>query len=241
MKTPTKFIPFLAAFVFFVSAFVFINSNQPSQETQEPLALATITPGLPSLTPTLPPQYLKENYLSYRLDIDFVDKTTDYSCFGDYGCGTPSYLSHIFSIPLEDLSLAIRRTDKGIFMAHYLSFPATYGNLEPLYEDEYATINTTQLNSSEAPYIHNINYCEKDSDCSVNMTVCFQNARNKYHPYIPLYGCGPEAMYQTYGIDDQYYIKRGCYPSVSFTHADCQNNLCVPQGATIKCLDPEEL
>ncbi len=102
------------------------------------------------------------------------------------------------------------------------------------YEDEYTTVNVSQVRTDLEPYIDNPDYCVTDSDCTIRMNFCTYGSFNYYHPFAEVWGCGPpsdETGY-TFLIYDE---KMDCETNVTFDGSKCLQNQCVGQKRQISC------
>jgi hypothetical protein len=101
--------------------------------------------------------------------------------------------------------------------------------LKTSYSDDYLTVYPQVVKKEIVPYLSNMEYCEKDVDCSIRANMCVLGAFNNYQRYTdPPWGCGPAGYkekysWYKYGEVDE---KLKCTYELKFNSAKCVSNLC---------------
>lgn len=105
------------------------------------------------------------------------------------------------------------------------------------HENDFFTLKASKADQKLKPYIgrgDSLSYCEIDSDCRISKGFCDDgtNAVNYYMPYLPIYGCEPPG-------GNGYDQKSKCSYDVEYQNPRCQNNKCVGDIKTFKCISCE--
>lgn len=96
----------------------------------------------------------------------------------------------------------------------------------------YVVSNT---DGSLTKFVADPKYCNTDSDCKIRTNFCAYGAYNDYHPYAPVFGCGP-GTYE--GIEYYSKIEAECGQSsfeVEYSRVSCQTNKCVALNPRVIC------
>ena len=120
--------------------------------------------------------------------------------------------------------------------------------LEPgkIYRDKYYKMTVSRISSDVIPYLNDVKYCEKDSDCTVSMSFCSYGGFNNYRVSTGPYGCsvaidvdGPrraDGEYYRYGSYGEFRDPDlNCFTEVTYNFATCISNQCKGQERKVSC------